>query len=253
MKHLLIVILLTTSCLELFAEKIDGPANIRREPSGEKFISLYDNVEVTCTEIENNWYQIGFAVKLTKEQYEQSEITITAGTKLYNLKNKLIGETLIDLTFSNKMMGGSRENRWYGVEWIGYSYKSNIRTESIPENELRNILIQNGADLTESHFATYLKEFDFTKHGLLASLDKNYSEYMIYENWIDDPSPMDRIRLIFSDSKLKAIIHTRDLGIHYLKSQKLVRGRKIAIVEKMSSEQESKFIEMNIRSYNGVD
>ena len=253
MKRTLLIILLTISCVNLFAEKIDGPANIRKEPKGEKFISLYDNVEVTCTEIENDWYKIGFAVKLTKEQYEQSKITISAGTKLYNLKDELIGEALIDLTFSHKMMGGPKNKRWYGVEWTGYTYKSNIRPESIPEIELGEILMKHKDNLYKSQFESYLKLHGFKTTGLLKRFNENYTEYMIYENWIDDPSPMDRIRLIFEDLKLIAIIHTRDIKVDYLQSSELVRGRKIMVVVKMTGEDSAAFREMNIRSYDGLD
>jgi len=239
--------------VNLFAEQIDGPANIRKEPKGLKFISLYDKVEVTCTEIENDWYKIGFDVKLTKEQYEQSKITIPAGTKLYNIKGKLIGEALIDLTFSHKMMGGPKNNRWYGVEWTGYTFKSNIRPESIPEIELGELLMKYKGNLNKSQFKDYLKQHGFRDSGLLKRFDKGFEEYMIYENWIDDPSPMDRIRLIFKNEILIAIIHTRDIKVDYLQSDNLTRGRKMMMISKMTGEDSAAFWEMNVRSYDGVD
>lgn len=253
MKKRFLMIPLLIICLELSAERIDGPANIRREPQGEKFISLYDSVEVTCTEIENNWYQIGFNVRLTKEQYEQQKITIPAGTELYNLNDELIGEALIDLIFINKSSGGPKENKWYATEFVGYTYISNIKPLSIPENRLREILINNKKNVAKSDLRGFINQFDFQESGLLDRFDKEFEEYMIHENWIDDPSPMDRIRLILKDSELIAIVHTRDLKISYLNSIELVRGRWITIIQDMSDEEKQEFLNMNKKSYAGID
>lgn len=250
MRQTIILLAIFILTIKVSAEKIDGLSNIRREPSGEKFVSLYDKTDVTCTELENDWYQIGFKVKLTKYQYEQQKNIIPSGTRLYNLKNELIGEALIDLIISSVMEGGLPENRWYATEFIGYTYKTNIRPESIPENELKQILIQNKGNLDLSHFDSFLKLFEFDNSGLLGRFDNNYTEYMIYEHWIDDPSPMDRIRLIFKEDNLIAIIHTRDLGVDYLLSEDLIRSRKIAILEDMSDTEKDSFIQMNKESYS---
>ena len=252
MKQVFFILLFTIFSCELYAEKIDGPANIRRSPEGEQFISLFDKTEVTCTEIDNNWYQVGFVVKITKEQYDQNEITIPRGTKLYSLQNKLIGESLAELTFVSKMSGGRAKNTWYATEFVGYTYKSNILPESIPENGLRDILIQHKNELQFIQFEPYIKQFDFDEVEFL-DLESGYKEYMIYENWIDDPSPMDRIRLLFKKNNLVAIIHTRDLGVDYLDQIDLIRGRNISIIENMSIEERDDFVKINREIYYIID
>ena len=52
--------------------------------------------------------------------------------------------------------------------------------------------------------------FRFTDMDLLAPYQKGYTVFMIYENAIEDPSPIDRIRFIFQGNNLVAIIHSRD-------------------------------------------
>jgi len=253
MRHFITLILLLIFSISIWAERIGGPANIRREPNGEKFVTLYDSVEVTCTEIKNGWYQVGFSIKLTKEQYEQSKITIPAGTKLYNMKNEPIGESLINLTFSCKSMGGPPNNRWYSTDFFGYTFKTNIRPESIPEPALCRILNEGKQSFTIADFMDFIETFDFENDGILHYLDNKYDEYMIYENWIDDPSPIDRIRLIFDENHLVAVIHSRELDVNNFSSYDLTRGLKIMIIEKMADKQRDEFIELNKKSYSGVD
>ncbi|MEN7550498.1 hypothetical protein AAG747_21440 [Rapidithrix thailandica] len=251
----LMTLLLTLLSLNIFAEKIDGPANVRKEPNGVKIISLYDNVVVECTEIKEGWYTIGITVQLTKEQYERSKAkdVMPAGSKLYSPKNELLGETLVDLSLDILSSGGPKDNKWYNATVIGHTYKSNIRLESIPEIALKSILINEKKNLTESEFDKYLKSFGFERSEFLGRFDDKYVEYMIYENWIDDPSPMDRIRLIFKNSQLIAIVHTRDLGVNYVQPINLISGRKITIFKEMDSLEKEKFIKMNREVYTGVD
>ena len=74
---------------------------------------------------------------------------------------------------------------------------------------------------------------------------------MIYESTIDDPSPMDRIRFIFRNTELIAIVHTRPIG--NLNSQTLIQTNSIIILKQMSSAEQQAFLEINRKAYEGID
>ena len=253
MKTIVIFLLALIFQMQLFAEKIDGPANVRSEPQGEKIFSLNDDVEVTCTELLDDWYRIGFVIRLTKEQYDQRRITLPAGSTLYDRNGKVMGKTLIDFTVTGKSRSGPPDNRSYSTDFIGYTYKSNIKLESIPEYVLNEVLKDHHKVINKADFEEYLQDFQFRKSGLLKRFDEDFEEFMIYENWIDDPSPMDRIRFIFKDSTLIAIIYIRDIELKNYPSLELTRGRRIIIVGEMPENEKMNFINLNIQSYAGVD
>lgn len=241
--------------LSTFAERIDGPANIRTAPKGTPILTLNDNVEVGCSQPVNGWYAIVISLKITKEQYE-SNSPLMVGDSLFNWQNEFIGKSLAtipDSLQSTWYSGGAPRNpRRYGMDIYASTYKSNIKSESIPERKLNSIITSLNQQVSKSDLTNFITEFNFRTSGLLGKLNSRYEEQMIYESAINDPSPMDRIRLIFDDSKLIAIVHTRPLS-DLLNSRTLTRGRNIIVLKKMNQAELQQFVQLNIKAYAGVD
>ena len=84
-------------------ERIDGPANVRREPNGELKYSLADNLRVQCTAPTDGWCEISFIVSLTKEQFDSKESGYKKGELMIDGDDTL-GTALSDIKFSNKMI-----------------------------------------------------------------------------------------------------------------------------------------------------
>lgn len=240
--------------LSLFAEKIDGPANIRSEPKGELRFSLNDQIEVECTEIRNDWYEILVTIKLTEEQYNTYPLVFKKGTKLYDMQGNEIGETLVDLRLGTKMTAGGAPGvpKWYASELHGFTYKSNIRPESIVEPVLTDLINSNNFNLTFDKFENHMTEFQYTD-GLIIPGYEHLTTYMIYENAIDDLSPLDRIRLVFEDNNLIAIIHSRELILPEFNTYEIARGRKLTIIKQFDDKEKTNFIEKNKQAYWGID
>jgi hypothetical protein len=254
MKKLFLGLLFGLVSLTVFAEKIDGPANIRTEPKGEVRFSLNDQVVVECTEIKKDWYEILVTIKLTEQQYNTYPLIFKKGTKLFDMQDNEIGETLVDLRVGSKMTAGGAPGvpKWYASELHGYTYKSNIRPESIVEPVLKDLIKENKSNLTIDNFKNHMSEFHYTD-GLEIPNYGNLTTYMIYENAIDDPSPLDRIRLVFEDNKLIAIIHSRELDLFDFKTYEIARGRKLTIIKQFSDIERADFIEKNKQAYWGID
>jgi len=231
MRRIVLTIILLQIVLSTFAERIDGPANVRTAPKGTPILALNDNVEVGCSQLINGWYKIAVSLKITKEQYESST-HISKGDSLFNWQNEFIGTalaTIPDSLQSTWYSGGAPGNpRRYGMDIYASTYMSNIKPESIPESRLSTIIKSLNQQVVKSDLTNFMAEFNFRTSGLLGKLDSRYEEHMIYESTIDDPSPMDRIRLVFDNSELIAIVHTRPLG-ELLNSRPLTRGRNIIV------------------------
>ncbi len=123
-------ILLTSTTI--YAERIDGPANVRQEIKGEIIFSLDDNVAVDIGELTIDWYEVVVSLTLTEKQFESN--LIKKGEKLYNGQSE-IGVALKDIILDSKYSGGGAPGvpKWYGVDIYGYTFKGNIKPESIVE------------------------------------------------------------------------------------------------------------------------
>lgn len=249
-----LVLLIYFSVLTIYAERIDGPANIRDNPQGQTTFSLNDNVEVDTSPLLNDWYEIVITVKLTKEQYDASPAGLKKGTRLYNDNGEEIGVVLQDLKLSGEMTGGGAPGipKWYAGELRGYTFKSNIRPESIIEPVISALITANRTKLTRQAFEKHMTDFNY-QEGLAIRDMPQYDTYMVHESILDDPSPLDRIRLIFQAEKLVAIIHSRDLQITGYETVPIERDRKLTLLSSFRDSEKIRFIEKNNESYAGVD
>lgn len=253
MKNIL-VLLMSLAALAVHAERIDGPANIRDTPKGETTFSLNDFVEVDISPLQGGWYELVIGIQLTKEQYEMNPTILNKGTRLYNNSNEEIGVVLADIRVSGKMTAGGAPGipKWYGAELHGYTFKSNIRPESIIEPVVSQLISSNKANLTRQAFQKHLKEFNY-QDGLAIRDMPQYDTYMVHESTLDDPSPLDRIRLIFHGEKLVAIVHSRELQLTDYETIPIQRERKLTLLAHFDDKEKRNFIEKNNASYAGVD
>ena len=138
------------------------------------------------------------------------------------------------------------------MEIYCFTYKSNIRPESIVENELEKLLNENLTDLSLKRFEKHMKEFNY-REGILIPDYEQLSSFMVHENAIEDPSPLDRVRLIFEEDNLIAIVHSRNMEINGIQTFPIERGRNLSILKNFDSIEQEKFIEKNKKAYYGID
>jgi hypothetical protein len=227
-------------------ERIDGPANIRDSINGKVIFELNDNVLVECSQLKNNWYQVGAFVNLKKEQSVDG--ILKKGIEIFDTDGNLIGVTKDEI---DSWIISEKDGVNHGFIG-GFTFRKNIKPNSIAEIELEKILNSKN-HLKLEIFRDYLDEFQFREGGLEVKGYEGLEQFFIYGSWIDDPSPIDRIRLMFSNNSLVAIIHERELKMKNKKSIPLIRDLQILIIGDFGSEELKTFIESNIASYNGVD
>lgn len=230
---------------EIIKESIDGPANIRDTINGKILFSINNNIPIECGQEKNNWHQVGLYIPLTQEQ--NSKGFIDSGTVI--MENS---DTICTILSEVSPWWVDEENGNYHGFIAGYTHKSNIKEETIPELSLMKIL-STKEEFKYSDFEEYFKMFDFNDHGLTVDGYENLKNRMIYGAWIEDPSPIDRLRLMFLDDQLIAIVHERPLSMKNKKSYPLIRDLEILILKDFSESELEDFLEKNRESYNGVD
>lgn len=189
-----------TQAESVLGERIDGPANIRNSINGKLLFTLEDNVQVTSTALQDDWYSIGILMDIDKNEAELTKIS--AGRKI-TVEGREVG-----LLKSDMEVYPSSDGTRAWVELIGYTHKDNIKPATIIENVLADQLQTISGDRTVDEFRTFIRQFQLEKTDQLADL----TVYYYYENWIEDPSPMWRIGLVFRENKLIAILHSRPLS-----------------------------------------
>ena len=225
---------------KIIGERIDGPANLRDTINGKTILSVNDNVLILTTPQTENWCLVGVRVKLTKKQINESKIY--PNTELYSIENKKIGKT------------NDTVEVWTDEDNSGiipaYTHLNNIKKYSVPEIALENE-IQRG-NLTLLSLKSYLYNFDFENYDLNKKL--GYKQLFIYESIIVDPSPIDRISLLFdSKENLIGIVHSRDLNLKQFKSYKLMRDRSLTICRQIETTEIKRIIREINNLYQTAD
>jgi hypothetical protein len=237
------------------AELINGPANVRSAPGRKLLLTLNDNVEVECDGLANGWFQIGFDIRLTDEQFKR-HIHIIKGDKLIGPNGEDMGVALCDFTDTTKyseLDGPGMKVNDHEMTIIAFTQKANIKPESIPEIRLSEIVNANRPALTLDKFKGLILSNGFKQFGIIKKIYPGLTEYTIQESWMDSPSVLDRIRLIFDKDSLIAIIHSRPLSIDNVKEHNIVFINKLIVFKTPQGVSLDAFIRKNKESYNGAD
>ena len=232
----------TTAVDKFIGERIDGPANIRDSINGNLIFELLDDVEVEATDFENKWCEIGLFVKLSKEQYE-NEGHIEKGADLINSDGKIIGKTLSKVITWTDVDG---KEGYFGYI-AGKTHQNNIKRESLIEVDLTNYMKSHSRERSE--FNDFIHRHNLQEENRFL----DFNGYYIYENWITDPSPGERICLLFKNDKLQGVLHTRDLVFPNSKKIKLVNGFNVTFFKDYPESEQKKYIDYMKEWLSGVD
>lgn len=122
----------------VFAEKINGPANLRRVPKGDVVISLKDGVQVYIEKKNDDWFKVIF-IAYVSEDHDQFNQNVNAGVELFDCRGKSIGKTVKPFSDFEYFEEGNR----VGLLITLYTYKNNIVESSILENEVVKLIKSN--------------------------------------------------------------------------------------------------------------
>jgi hypothetical protein len=224
----------------VIGERIDGPANIREKANGRLRFSLNHETRVQTGLKEGEWLEVGlFIDALTKEQLES--FVLFPSQKLF--QNGIeIGNTIdtVELWMTDDE----------GTGFIaGMTHKKNIIESTIPEFRLAE-LVKSGKTSFQD-FRAFMKALNFRSNESWTT--DEIDVFFIYEDFIVDPSPMDRISLLFKNERLAAINHSRPIDLDEFKSYKIDRGFELTIIGELDKTQINELISKRNRFVNSVD
>ena len=106
--------------------------------------------------------------------------------------------------------------------------------------------------MTLSTLKNFIWSFDFQDYG--ENTELKYKQLYIYESTVVDPSPRDRITLLFDTKEnLIGVIHSRELNLTNYKTYELVRGHSLTVIADIDNNEIKRIKDERINFYNSVD
>jgi hypothetical protein len=152
---LIFLVTITTT----FGQYIDGPANIRSKPNGDKLFSVNNLVSIRLDgEPKNDWYRISLHCFVKPIQLIDKK-TIKANSILLNSKGDSIGYTLDEFQVNENLNENYRkynELESVEIELTGFTFKNNIKHNLSFEEILNNKT--SYLDSCQNTYITYQEE-----------------------------------------------------------------------------------------------
>lgn len=226
---------------DVYQEIVDGPANFRDKINGKLLFELNDSTGIQITDFEKDWCQGGLYINISKAEYKNGRLI--PNRKIKNSKDITIGITkdTLDIYFD-----GEESGNYFGFI-AGYTHKKNIKEKYILEKELESFINNNSRE--KSDFKVFINKFELElKESFL-----NYESYFKYENWITDPSAGFRILLLFEESELKGVLHSRSLKFEKSNTSKINDMYKVTFFDDYPKVKQDNFISSIKEWLGGVD
>lgn len=198
----------------ILGERVRGRVEVRDRPGGEVLFTLRDSTLVTCAEEKEGWCAVGLYMPIAVEEYGTD--TLRKGRKIV-VDGREVGEVVKDMYVTTSSTG--RES-W--AEVSGYTQHANIYPFSVIERALQGY-VDTVSGRTMQAFQPFINSFGMERDEEL----KPYVSYFNYENWIDDPSPLPRVQLVFLKDTLVGVVHARPLALPRTTDHKLERGFRV--------------------------
>jgi len=209
MKSMIVIMFCLVSILySVSAEVIDGPANIRDEPSLEVFASLNDSCFVDANMRSQGWFYIERSAWV-KVEYIQSKVdgeaVLTRESPLLDANGVIIGKTskLVSLPILQDS-GPLVELLVFGI-----TNRNNIRTESIPEIEVEALTADVFDTPKQVKFEDFMARHRFERWN---ELDGDIDVFVKYKaEMMGSPGP--RIMFLFQKGQLIAALFSEKVNL----------------------------------------
>lgn len=214
----------------IIGERIKGPATILNTVNGNALFSLRDSTLVSCGEEQDGWCTIGLAMEIPRSDYRKD--TLGKGRQII-VDGKAVGVVLRDMPITTSTTG---QQTW--AQLTGYTNKNNIYPTTVIEYALKGYT-DTVPNRSEEAFQPFIRSFALERDDRL----EPYVTYFNYENWVDDPSPLVRVQLVFHGNKLIGVVHSRPLKLSNTTDHPLERGFRVAFFGDVPREVRDHFIQ----------
>lgn len=213
----------------IVGERIKGPVEVRDKPGGEAIFTLADSTLVSCAEVKDGWCAVGLTMEIAASEYGTD--TLRKGRAIV-VGGKKVGEVLKDLYVTTSSTG---KESW--AQLAGYTQHGNIYPFSVIEHALQGY-VDTVSGRTLQAFQPFINSFKLEQDEEL----KPYVSYFTYETWIDDPSPLPRVQLVFLKDTLVGVVHTRPLALRHTTDHQLERDFRVLFFSDVRQQAKDNFI-----------
>lgn len=224
----------------ILGERVRGQTDVRGAPGGAVLFTLNDSTLVTCGKAEGGWYPVGLQLALPASAHGTD--TLRKGQALV-VGGKTVGEVARDMYVHLSSTG---KESW--AELTGYVPRDRIYPFSIIEEALAGYMDTVKGRTVEA-LQPFITSFALEQFSEL----KPYDTYFAYESWIEDPSPLPRVQLVFLENRLVGVVHSRPLEISHAADHQLERGFRVLFLEETPKEVKEDFTKQFNHFITSVD
>ncbi len=222
----------SASQIPLIGERIKENTTVRDTINGNISFLLKDSTLVSCTPLRNGYYQIGIVINISIKEYNDNINILKKGKKII-IDGKEAGEVLQDTKVS---ISSDEDQAW--AEMIGYVDAKHIYAETIIENAFIDYTTTLANERELKEMQSFITNFNLDKDDRFSP----FVTYANYENWIDDPSPMYRLQLVFKDNHLLGVVHSRPISLSNTTTHQLARNFQATFYNNTKKEDIDEFI-----------
>lgn len=246
-----VTILLYITVSIAFAERIDGPANIRDKPNGTKLFSLYDGLLIYPISKHGDWYKIHLLLNVKSSDYLLNTQQVSKGSPLFTTYRNLEAGKAVNTVSAplSQMYSEDGEGEVLTVVIEGYTFKNNLKEKVLIEESLVELL-EITHPITKDELEPHLKQYGYAKYW---GENTYFSGYTYHGDLVYDPSPTVRIILFLCHDELCAISHQRPITYPAWKSAKATRGLELMFLSNFPRERYDEFMNWYNESFSWAD
>jgi hypothetical protein len=187
------------------AEQTAGFCYAKDVPDGKPQLELQPYVYFECKPDVKRWTHILLRAWVKKKQVYEG-IQLMPKAKLFDESWRLIGKVLLPL---NPMKTIAENDSAFYVAITAYIEDGCIDPASVPEQELSAILLAVSSNAKLDTFRSHLNKFHYQQ----ITENNRYTSYLLTEPEFVTQTERPRILMIFYESELIAVFHTRPVSV----------------------------------------
>ncbi len=189
--------------LQVFAERLGRSAQLYEKPGKRTIAQLTEGIPVNILEEKEGWVKIITRVFTHINNFDANTLELNRKTVLVGDDGSTVGQVFGKL----KLQGLYYTNdEVVCFEIIGYTRKSNIDINSVPENRLTYLIDSAKSKITFDELKRELDKYGFTE----TINDSNFVAFQLNDVFgMDYNNPKERMKLIFYENRLVAIFHSK--------------------------------------------
>lgn len=226
----------------LKSETTYGWCYLQDAPNGANLAELEGDVYLmTMPDVPNFMRVLVTCWVYNKDFYD--DLRLNKKVKLYNNLGKKIGVTVTDF---NPFVFLIQNDSTQQIQIAGYLSNTSINPQSVPENNLSELLLNATNNAQFDYFKQHINAFNY----LFAQEENNYTSYTIFEPDFVKQVLNPRILMVFYKNELIAVFHTRSVKVKHYDSIEMGNAYKMIYNSKFTEHTKTQMMQIYKQKLN---